>query len=276
MDLFENLPLAMAGREEPVHQIRVAARRIRVVLPLAAVKPNGRRVRRAVSGLKALTRTAGASRDLDVALGLLPRAVSLGPGTGSAARSVLARRLRDARRRARRRMTEGLLDFDIAGLRKDLRRIGGHGGEDRFTALMRVRLARETEGTALLAEMGAVGDAFDPKALHEVRTRVRRLRYAAEFGAALAGAPPEAAKRFRETQELLGEMHDAWILAQWLGRQSALALERGRDEEAEEAARLEAASEDLSRALHGKYLESAPAERVRRALTLVGRNLSVA
>ena len=28
-DLFENLPLAMAGREEPIHQIRVQARRLR-------------------------------------------------------------------------------------------------------------------------------------------------------------------------------------------------------------------------------------------------------
>ncbi len=39
--LFRNLPLAMAGQEEPVHQIRVAARRLRATLPIAAHGPPG-------------------------------------------------------------------------------------------------------------------------------------------------------------------------------------------------------------------------------------------
>jgi len=275
-DLFRNLPLAMAGREEPIHQIRVAARRLRVVLPLASPRPKGRKVRRALRDLKALTRAAGASRDFDVAQKLLPQAIALWGGEPSPARSILSRRLRDARRRARRRLTDGLLDFDIAGLRKDLRRITGHGGEERFSALLHVRLMREEEGAELVAEMAALGERFDPEVLHEIRARIRRLRYAAEFGAALAGAPPEAAKRFRELQEILGELHDAWVLARWLEHQKGLAESRGRDEEAAEAARLESMSEDLSRALHAKYLDPSPVERVRRALELVGRNLSVA
>ena len=275
-DLFENLPLAMAGHEEPVHQIRVASRRLRVILPLAAVKPRSRRVRRALRGLKELTRTAGSSRDLDVAVALLPRAVASEPTVGSPARSRLARRLRDARGRSRRRLAEGLLDFDIAGLRKDLRRITAQGGEERFSALLRVRLMREVEGAAVLAEMTVLGERFDAEVLHEVRSRVRRLRYAAEFGAALAGAPPEAAKRLREMQEVLGELHDAWVLARWLGGQRALAAGRRRDDEAAEAARLEAASDDLARALHGKFLEHPPIDRLRRTLALVGRGLSVA
>lgn len=275
-DLFENLPLAMVGHEEPVHQIRVASRRLRVILPLAAAKPKGRKVRRAVRELKQLTRTAGTSRDLDVARELLPQAIEIGEVGASPARAVLKRRLRDAHRRARRRLTEGLLDFDIAGLRKDLRRIVGHGGENRFDTLTRVRLMREVEGAALLAEMNVLGERFDPEALHEVRARVRRLRYAAEFGAALAGAPPEAAKRFRAMQEILGQLHDGWVLARWLGHQKELATMRGRDAEAAEAARLESASDDISRALHGKYLDPAPIERIRRALALIGRGLSVA
>jgi len=275
-DLFENLPLAMAGREEPVHQIRVAARRLRVILPLAALKGRGRKVRRAVRDLKALTRTAGTSRDLDVARWLLPKVMGPGAGQGSAERSALARRLRDARGRARRRLRDGLLDFDIAGLRAELRRILAQGGEERFSALMRVRFMREEEGAELLAEMAALGRRFDAEVLHEIRSRIRRLRYAAEFGAALASGAPEAAKRFRELQEVLGELHDAWVLARWLGRQKMLAVNAGRYEEAAEAERLESASDDLSRALHERFLESAPVETVRRALELVGRGISVA
>jgi len=274
-DLFKNLPLAMAGQEEAVHQIRVASRRLRVTLPMAALKPKGQRVKRAVRRLKELTRVAGASRDLDVALSLLPAAVPRQSATPSA-RAALARRLRAARSRARRRMVESLLDFDIAGLRKDLGRIVERGGEDLFTALMRVRLMREEEGSALLAELQRIGRRFDPEALHDVRSRVRRLRYAAEFSAALTGGPLEAAKRFKEVQELLGEMHDAWVLAQWLGRQAELSAKRGGEEEAAEARRLAASCEDLSRKLHEKFLEANPAEILQQALSLVGRSLSVA
>jgi len=199
-----------------------------------------------------------------------------GAGQGSAERSALARRLRDARGRARRRLRDGLLDFDIAGLRAELRRILAQGGEERFSALMRVRFMREEEGAELLAEMAALGRRFDAEVLHEIRSRIRRLRYAAEFGAALASGAPEAAKRFRELQEVLGELHDAWVLARWLGRQKMLAVNAGRYEEAAEAERLESASDDLSRALHERFLESAPVETVRRALELVGRGISVA
>src|SRR2546427_475350 len=126
-DLFKNLLLAMAGQEEAVHQIRVASRRLRVMLPMAALKPKGQRVKRAVRRLKELTRVAGESRDLDVALSLLPAAVPRQSATPSA-RAALARRLRAARSRARVRMVESLLDFDIAGLRKDLGRIVKRGG----------------------------------------------------------------------------------------------------------------------------------------------------
>ena len=44
--LYANLPRALSGSSEHVHQMRVAARRLRVTLPLLARKPEGRRVRR--------------------------------------------------------------------------------------------------------------------------------------------------------------------------------------------------------------------------------------
>src|SRR5206468_7819588 len=68
--VFKHLPKGLAGDEHAIHQMRVAGRRLRVALPLFARKPGGRRVRRALAVLRALTRTAGASRDLDVSLEL--------------------------------------------------------------------------------------------------------------------------------------------------------------------------------------------------------------
>jgi len=273
-DLFTNLPLAMAGQEEPIHEIRVAARRLRVILPLTVPRPTSRRARRALRGLRELTRTGGASRDLDVAVRLLPRIAAAGEGVSAGA--LVRRRVRDARRRSRDRLREGLLDFDIAELRRDLRRITMNGGEDLIGALARVRAMRDAEGAVLLAEMTTIRERFDPEALHRVRSRIRRLRYAAEFGAALAGTPSEAARRFQVVQDQLGELNDAWVLARWLGRQKELAGSAGRAAETAEAARLESACDELAHALHRKYLESVPIEAVRRALVLVGRSLSVA
>src|SRR5512144_2053947 len=69
--VFRELPGAMAGQEEAVHQVRVAGRRLQVALPLLARKGKGRRVRRALKVLRQLTREVGSGRDLDVFRGLL-------------------------------------------------------------------------------------------------------------------------------------------------------------------------------------------------------------
>src|SRR2546425_2199332 len=95
--LFRQLPPALAGDEEAIHQMRVAGRRLRVALPLLARKPNGRRVRRARRILRELTRSAGASRDLDVGVALFDERLG-GRGETEARRRTLRQRLRAARR----------------------------------------------------------------------------------------------------------------------------------------------------------------------------------
>src|SRR4029453_8325391 len=58
--VFRELPGAVAGQEEPVHQVRVAGRRLRVALPLLARKGEGRTVSKSVRVLRRLTRSVGA------------------------------------------------------------------------------------------------------------------------------------------------------------------------------------------------------------------------
>ncbi|PYQ20034.1 MAG: hypothetical protein DMF81_19925, partial [Acidobacteria bacterium] len=80
--LFRQLPKALTGDEESIHQMRVAGRRLRVALPLLARKPHGRRVRRARRILRQLTRAGGTSRDMDVSLSLFEERVKkIGPLT---------------------------------------------------------------------------------------------------------------------------------------------------------------------------------------------------
>jgi CHAD domain-containing protein len=262
---FRQLPLALAGQPEGIHQMRVAGRRLRAALPLVARKPSGGRARRARRALKRVIRAAGAGRDLDVGLALFDEQAA----DGSPELVALRRSLTTARTRGRRRMQEALLDEDVAGLRRDLRAVAASVEEAASVVLARIRQARDVEGEALLARLEALGDTFDGEALHDVRRRVRRLRYVAEAAAEVSGEASKAPKRLKELQEHLGGIHDAWVLAGWLARHAVAADRRQASARAAEARRLGAACLEVSRTRHRAYLEADPVGTLKEALVLL-------
>jgi len=268
--VFKHLPRGLAGDEEAVHQMRVAGRRLRVALPLLARKPHGKRVRRALGVLRALTRTAGASRDRDVSLEILEKRLKA-IEKPSAEQLLLRRRLRAARSRGRSRMAEGLMDLEIAGLRRDLRVIVSRNAEDVFTVMARLRDFSDAEGSAVLQGFAAIGERLDPDALHALRRRARRLRYAAEVNDALRGEDSGAPVLWRKLQDGIGDLHDRHVLAGWLRGQWDAAVKRG------QAALVEAARAEHqffvgeTRRLHQQLLEARPADLAGRALAAMGR-----
>jgi CHAD domain-containing protein len=273
--LYRNLPKALAGEEEPVHQVRVSGRRLRAVLPLLTPKPDGKRVRRAARILREMVRTAGRSRDLDVCVGLFEKRASK-RGTRSPEEADLLRRLKAARVRSRARLAAGLLDLEISVLRRDLREILARGGEEIFTVRERLARERETEGPDLIGRIGAIGNRFDPIELHRLRRDVRRARYITEIGASIGEDPAETPKQLKSLQDHLGMLHDAHLLASWFGRQAAAASKIGRAALAAEAAKWEAAFESSARARHREYLKADPAAAIRLALRVEENRDSVA
>ncbi len=265
---FRHLPQSLAGDEAAIHQMRVSGRRLRVALPLLARKPEGRRVRRALRGLRELTRVAGRSRDTDVILDLYQERLAVCETTPES--RLLLRRLKETRRRSHRDMVEALLDLEIARLRRDLRAIVTRRAEGLFAVLLRLRQRREEGGSALLAEMAALGERFDVDALHGIRIETRRIRYTAELWDALKGQESEAPALFKELQERLGQIHDAWVLATWLGRQAAAAESRGNAALAACAGAHAAFFVEASRAHHRDLLARGPAELVRRGMDAMG------
>jgi CHAD domain-containing protein len=268
--LFLEVPQGLAGNEESIHQMRVAGRRLRVAIPILSKNPDGKHARRALKVLRQLTRAAGASRDLDVIVGVLD-AVVRADGSASDEAKVLERRLQAARRRGRARMAESLMDLEIAQLRRDLRRLVRRRAEDLFTGLSRLHQQREQGGRELVDGFAALGDTFDPDRLHELRKRARRLRYAAEVSVVLRGKPSEAPDVFRDLQGDLGEIHDLHVLSTWLAAQAASAARRGEAALQAEAARLAQLFDAKARERHQALLAGNPIATVERGLDAMGR-----
>jgi CHAD domain-containing protein len=267
--LFRRLPKALAGGEEDLHQMRVAGRRLRVALPLLVHKPEGHRGRRSLRLLRALTRTGGISRDLDVSVALFEAELSKGALTPED--GVLRRRLKAARTRGHARMAEALLDLEIARLRRDLR-VLARRGDGVFAVLRRIRELRDVQGAETLALIAATGDRFDPVELHRLRRQVRRLRYAAELSGALKGQVAAAAADFRALQDELGTLHDTYVLSEWFGRQAQSCRARGDTAVGKAAAALHERFLSASRAHHKAFLALPPADVVARALAAMGQS----
>jgi len=267
--VFRELPGALAGEEESVHQLRVAGRRLRVALPLVARKPGGSRVRRVRRALARLTRSVGMGRDLDVLVGLLEeRLGSLDPP--SPQQELLLRRLRVARTRGRRRMSEGVRGVKVGRLRRDLRRLRARGPADVFTVVARVRFSRHQDGEALRRGLLAIGERYDPEGLHALRRRVRRLRYTGEVEDAIRGQDSGAGALWKGLQDAIGVLHDVHVLASWLG--DLAARSRGRDDALAAAAEVERqAFEAEGHRLHAELMRTRPAETVDRALDAMAR-----
>jgi CHAD domain-containing protein len=265
--LFRHLPKALGGNEEEIHQMRVAGRRLRVALPLLARRPHGRRVRRALSILRDLTRAGGVSRDLDVGLSLLEE--RLKSAEASRERGLLLRRFRSARTRSRSTMAESLLDLNIAKLRRHLRVVVGRRAEGVFSVILRLREVREGFG-AFVEDLRLETGRYDPEALHRLRRRTRRLRYSVEVSDAIRGQESEGPALMKRLQDLLGLSHDAHVLAGWLARQASSADASGNAALAEEARSLEAFFRERSHEHHRAFAEADPPALARRAIEGLG------
>ncbi len=268
--VFRELPFALAGHEEPIHQLRVATRRLRVTLPLLAPVGSGKRSARALRVLRQLTRAVAPARDLDVLAGLLEDRFAAAPKLGSEQRALLGA-LRRARTRSREPLASAVLDLDIDGLRRDLRRLQRASPPPAAVALARAVAFREAQSAALLRTFSELGERFLPELLHALRRRIRRLRYAAEVDDLLRGETSRAPLLWKRLQETIGAIHDHHVLAVWLDAQARAALARGRQPLARAAQRERRLVLAEARRIHAGFLRTRPADLALRALDASAR-----
>lgn len=243
-----------------VHRTRVASRRLREVLPV--VQLDGDVATKLGKRLRKVTARLGSVRELDVLTLVIAelrasrryadRALALVADEVARERSRVRARvltkvpLGEMRRVARKlaRAADELERTDDAPTPKGARR-GWRWAVDARVAL---------RAKALRSAMEDAGAVYLPERLHSVRIALKKLRYALELSAEMAGAAstPEL-QLLKRAQALLGRMHDLQVFIARLRQVQAslappdLSLWRELDD-------LVGAVENSCRRLHARYV----------------------
>jgi CHAD domain-containing protein/CYTH domain-containing protein len=205
---------------EALHDFRVGLRRLRTLLKSYrdlledSVSKKQRRT------LRELASSTGSARDSEVQLAWLARQESRLKAQDQDAWQWLSARLETRRARSYAQLREETVAAFRAleqKLRRGLSRYTAHLGPDAsrttFSALAgeRVRAA----GDELEATLCAIASPGDVEGCHEARIRAKRLRYLIEplRDTSFEEAANALVKSIKGLQELLGELHDAHVLA---------------------------------------------------------------
>jgi CHAD domain-containing protein len=219
--------LAPAGETpEPVHQMRVAVRRLRSAISVFR-RAAGPALDDLAGELKALAAVLGAARDWDVfaeGVGASVGQAFAGDKRVEGLLAAAARRRRDAY--AALSATLAGRDFRKLALRLALLPSLRPWASDPSACDLLREPARPYASRVLdrrLKHVTASGDSLamlPAEALHDVRKQVKRLRYAAEFFMPLFAEKP--ARRFlsrlEKLQQALGTMNDATVARQLMGQ----------------------------------------------------------
>jgi CHAD domain-containing protein len=259
--LAGQLPGALKGDVDAVHDARVATRRLREVVPIVTVGHEDRKSARLRRRLRKLTRALGPVRELDVASKLFDDREGRRRSPGVAA---LRRHLRDERDKAFERLERA---FDRPRAERLLARLGKldehlREGPDMASDadLERARRALADSAIERARQLGdaiaASGAIFIVERVHAVRIAAKRLRYALELAGELRLVPTGAlVSRLRRIQDVLGDLHDLDVL-----RIHANLVRAELPAGSPAAAELERQSETLAgeaRELHAGYLRKA-------------------
>jgi len=206
-------PGARLGEDpEELHQLRVTARRIDATLGLFRRQLPAALVR-ARKPTKAVLRSLGAARDLDVQLSELAHYCAHLPEEERAAAEPLRTLLERERARARARMVRSL---DAEPTRRWLDTLAqatstehsGANGADRAMVVMPERVRRRFR--KLRKSVRKLRPKSSMEDYHLVRRRAKQLRYATECGSVMFGKPADdMLKALRRMQDKLGAHQDA-------------------------------------------------------------------
>lgn len=210
----------LGGDIEDVHQARVAARRLRSDLRTFRKLLDPERAAPLRDELQWLGAELGFVRDADVLLERLHDQATLLPAVDGRAVAGLLRRLETQRTTAGATL-QAALDSDrylrLLDLLVDA--IERPPVNDDAFAPARLALPGIVRGPwkHLLQAVDALDEHPEDEALHDIRIRAKRTRYAAEAAAPVLGKSAQRfAKAVARVQSVLGDLQDAVVAEDWL------------------------------------------------------------
>ena len=208
-------PDFISGRTNGLHKTRVASRRIREALPILGADAPPAKVKKLNRKMRALTRSLGPIRELDVELDML-NDKSRTSGAPVRALEIVRRDVASRRQVLRDELAEKAPIDDLKKLLRKLERVGEkaarHKGEnEKWRGVLATRLMRRAKGLA--SALQDAGPVYAPERLHAVRIATKKLRYASEIAreAGVTAAAP-LLRVLKRHQERLGRLHDVQIL----------------------------------------------------------------
>jgi CHAD domain-containing protein len=232
-----------APEPEEIHQLRVAARRLRVALRLFGRMLPSADAKRYRSDLKWFASSLGDVRDLDVYAENFKAYVQTLPAAQRRALSGYQLYLRRERKEARRKAAEAVASSRATALLHDfaqfvaagpspsaLRKWGSLTARDAIRQSVRRSVNRVRRlGDELL------GRAPRPAELHALRIQTKRLRYELEFFSDAYPLLQETVSACKELQDLLGAHQDAYAATARLRRYAASLRKQGESGEPPQA-----------------------------------------
>lgn len=213
--LIQEDPKIRAGAEaDPVHDARVATRRLRS--DLKTLEPYLAPVEALRQELGWLGGLLGAVRDLDVLLERMDARIRELSGPDRAAATPILAKLKDDHDRRRSELIDGLGSARYLTLLDELIEASRMPPLKRSTDRRRARrVLRRVTRKAWRRTARAVDrlESSPPDAaLHEIRKRAKRARYAAELGREVFGKPAmRLAERLADVQDELGALQDTVV-----------------------------------------------------------------
>lgn len=208
------------GQTDAIHAARVATRRLRAALPLAWAESPKTAWLESAETIRQLGRDLGRIREVDTALEQLPGLEARVPLCAPPI-AVVRQELARLQARQHRQLVKNLEELHLDRLprkqvippsRFSLR------GDRRWRAVERAIVEHCEQLHRAIEHASGV---YFPKRTHRVRVVVKKLRYVLEL-VAHAELARSAVKRFKRTQELLGELHDQQVLLDTVREEKAI------------------------------------------------------
>ena len=242
--VFDNLEGAKSGEVEPLHDMRVATRRLRETLRLFQSYYAPARFKKLLSTARKTTRVLGLPREMDVNLELLRRCQFAGGLVLQATCEHLLALFEGEQARLKRRMLREFERLELKEFENDLRLLADSAVPPRSKMHLRFAEHQAAEFELFMQQMPRLLlDKAKPilefvptpdvlqndTRLHELRIRTKRLRYALEILKPLlpaaSGEPP--IEFCRALQDVLGDFHDHTVLIERLQRHQQELLQKG-------------------------------------------------